>query len=454
MCAGSCRTARPAGTGFILCSRWSSALMRVIEASLRRGSGGAVVRQEVITPFLLVIIGTTVLQRFAVPVAGSLFGWGFLFCLGLTLALMVRGVLALSPMRAALYAGFVCCLLITFLARDGGFSFASLAMLLLLYAPFVAVAGLRGPDYAAILGGFSGVMAFCAWCGLAQFAAQFVVGPAWAFPFDQALPSSLFIPGFNLRIPIADGLPYLKSTGLWFLEPSHFSQFLALAVLVEVGYFQRPARLALLGAAYVTCFSGTGLLLLGITAPLFLARAGQVRLFILACALATVLVLLKDVPPVSYFAGRVTEFSSIHSSGTMRLFGPYWLAGDVLLHDPQALMFGFGPGQVEEVVSRVDYYVQDSSWLKLVIEYGLIGAVGFFILHIYVLFVGSPDRLLSLACLFQFLLLGGFLNSFYIQFLHLALVGWPRVVGNADATRVAAMSPAAYPPIRALPVLR
>ena len=62
----------------------------------------------------------------------------------------------------------------------------------------------------------------------------------------------------------------------------------------------------------------------------------------------------------------------------------------------------------------------DTSWLKLLVEYGVIGVASFF--HsIFSRCWHSPDRLLSFACLAQFLLLGGFLNSFYVQFLYLAL---------------------------------
>jgi NADH:ubiquinone oxidoreductase subunit H len=46
-----------------------------------------------------------------------------------------------------------------------------------------------------------------------------------------------------------------------------------------------------------------------------------------------------------------------------------------------------------------------------------------------VLFARSTNRILSFACLIQFLFLGGFLNSFYVQFLYLCLVVWP-VVGE------------------------
>ena len=61
----------------------------------------------------------------------------------------------------------------------------------------------------------------------------------------------------------------------------------------------------------------------------------------------------------------------------------------------------------------------DTSWFKLLVEFGVIGVASFFPFYLYALLAHSPDRLLSFACLAQFLLLGGFLNSFYAQFLYL-----------------------------------
>ena len=95
-------------------------------------------------------------------------------------------------------------------------------------------------------------------------------------------------------------------------------------------------------------------------------------------------------------------------------------------------MFGFGPGRIEELVVNLNYAIQDSSWLKLLAEYGLFGAVPFMIFYTYCLFRKSPDTLLSFLCLVQFLLLGGYLNAFYIQFFHLALVAWPKIVNIQD----------------------
>ena len=81
-----------------------------------------------------------------------------------------------------------------------------------------------------------------------------------------------------------------------------------------------------------------------------------------------------------------------------------------------------------DIKGFVDYEVLDTSWLKLLVEYRCNRSRQFpSILSLRGAGAYSPDRLLSFACLAQFLLLRGFLNSFYVQFLYVALVGWPRI---------------------------
>jgi hypothetical protein len=41
------------------------------------------------------------------------------------------------------------------------------------------------------------------------------------------------------------------------------------------------------------------------------------------------------------------------------------------------LLTGVGPGGMADAVWHFDYAVQDSSWLKLLVEYGLVGGLPF-----------------------------------------------------------------------------
>jgi hypothetical protein len=351
-------------------------------------------------------------------------------CLALTAWALASSLLSLDPTRVVLYALAMAGLLVTLLFRSDDFSLYSFAMLASLYLPFVGCMKVTNEQYYSVLDLFQHIAMFIALCGVVQFSLQFIVNTEWMFPFDHLLPNSFFIPSFNLRIPVGDGYEQLKSTGVWFLEPSHFSQTLAFALIIELANFQRKFRLAALAVAYLVSFSGTGFLLLLALALPTLVRAR--RYFAAAATTGMVLLApaLQDFPPFSFFFARADEFTNPLASGSMRFLAPYWWLGDQFFPYPDRVLMGFGPGNVEAALATTDYAVQDSSWLKLLAEYGLIGTIPFLVFYTYVIFRHSPDRLLSAACALQFGFLGGYLNSFYIQFFHLALVGWPRL---ADA---------------------
>lgn len=381
-------------------------------------------------PGFLVILGCiTIGQRFAVPFDESQFGVGFLVCLLIVMGLALSGRLTVDPLRILLYAiGMAGCLMTLFFKRDT-FSFISLIMLMVVYFSYVFSFKMTYEQYRGLLSGFQDIMLFCVWCGVAQFLIQFPLSSDFMFPFDMILPEPLFIPEFNLRIPITDGLPYEKSTGLWFLEPSHFSQFLAFAVIIELRHFNRPKRLLLYLGSMGLCFSGTGLILLTLVGAILAVVQQRFGLIVLAVLGFLCILVFKDVFPFSVFYNRLSDFTNPLASGSGRFLAPYWVIADLIdegrIH---VLLWGLGPGQLSLIVQFTDYFVQDSSWFKLIVEYGYV-AVAFFALFFLVsLFRKSPDKVLSAACLIQFLFLGGYLLSFYVHFLYLALVVWPELI--------------------------
>lgn len=383
---------------------------------------------------LIVLLSVTVLQRMAIPGSGGELGLGFVVAWGAFLYGVFRGVFVLSPQRLVLYCVAASALFLTLFAQNKEFSLLSLPMLLILYAPYVATAPMTKDDYVKLARTFQKVTMFCAACALVQFSVQFPLGPNAMFPLDLVLPEPFFIQGFNLRIPVTDEGSILKSTGFWFLEPSHLSQIMAFAIVIEYIYFCRPTAFALFGAAYLTSFSGTGfLLLVGVSLALAVQRRQLLPLILVGLGVAAVLVLLQDVFPFSVLADRIAEFTNPLSSGSMRFLGPFWFVSDVILSDPRALWFGFGPGSILDLSPMLDYKVQDSSWLKLVAEYGLFGTIPFLTFYLYCLFHRSPNLIVSFACLIQFMFLGGYLNAFYVQFLHMVLAGWPKIT-SAMAT--------------------
>jgi hypothetical protein len=386
-------------------------------------------RLEPIFWFVVILGCITIGQRFALPFDESQFGVGFLVCLLVTLSMGLTGRLTIDPFRLILYAiGMGGCMVTLFFKRDA-FSFISFLMLLVVYFSYIFSFRLYFDQYLRLLGSFQDIMLFCVWCGLAQFLIQFPLSPDFMFPFDMILPVELFIPEFNLRIPITESLPYEKSTGLWFLEPSHFSQFLAFAVIIELRYFNRPKRLLLYLGSMGLCFSGTGLILLVLVGTLLVFVQGRIGVVVLAIFGFLVMLLFRDFFPFSVFFDRLSDFSNPLASGSGRFIAPYWVIADLIeTGRTHILVWGLGPGELSQIVLYTDFFVQDSSWFKLLIEYGYFGAASLGIFFILSLFRNSPDKILAFACFVQYMLLGGYLLSFYVHFLYLVLVVWPELI--------------------------
>lgn len=379
-----------------------------------------------VLPLVVVLVAAVFLQRFAVPAAASQLGVGLVIGLMVAGVGLCRGWLAVEPARLVLFCVMLAAILSTLALGRQGFSALSLAMFCFLYLPFVLVLPLGPGDYHRLLARFQDLALIVAGCAALQFAAQFVLGATWMFPFDQLLPTPFFIPDFNRVIDLGGGV--VKSTGLWLLEPSLLSQLMAVAIIVECAWFRRPLVLAGLALGLALAFSGTGLLLLAVFLPILLVASGQGGKLVAGLGLLAFAVwLAADTFPVDYFIGRLGEFGNPQASASMRFFGPFWAMADVFAGRPELLLTGVGPGGMADAVWHFDYAVQDSSWLKLIVEYGLIGGVPFAIFYGYCLFAGCPDRRLAFALLFQVLFLGGFLLGYHVQFVILALVVWPRL---------------------------
>lgn len=397
------------------------------------GGNDAGLGAETLFWFAVILGCVTVGQRFAVPFDESQFGVGFLICLLVVVFLAMSGRLTIDPSRIILYViGMSGCLVTLFFKRDA-FSLISMMMLFVVYFSYIFSYKIHYEQYYRILINYQNIMLFCVWCGIAQFSIQFVLSSDFMFPFDMILPESLFIPEFNLRIPITEDLPYEKSTGLWFLEPSHFSQFLAFAVIIELRHFNRPKRLLLYLGSMVLCFSGTGFILLAIVGTILIISQGRIGLILLGIMGFASIFLFRDFFPFSIFYERLSDFTNPLASGSGRFIAPYWVIADLIQEGrSHILSWGLGPGELKQIIENTDYFVQDSSWFKLLIEYGYVGLAIFMLFFIPSLFVKSPDKILSAACLVQFMLLGGYLLSFYVHFLYLVLVVWPEVSDDEE----------------------
>ena len=264
--------------------------------------------------------------------------------------------------------------------------------------------------------------AACAAVGLVQFAAQFALGSHAAFFLDTSLPDGVILKGYNNMIPLYYSSTTLKSNGFFFLEPSFFCQFLAVALVAELLIASRMLRLVLLGAGLVSSYSGTGLTMLALFLPVYFVRQGSIQLVAAAAFAGVVLVFFGEALHIDAVTARITEFSDDRSSGSARFLSMFTVLQDLLLAPDFTLFTGLGPGTVQQSFERLPYLAFDPTWGKLLYEYGLIGTfayLGFF----YASFCnGAPGLRFALG--YTYFLLGGYLLNPSVLMQMASLVVW------------------------------
>ena len=320
-----------------------------------------------------------VLQRFALPLAGLKVSLATPLVLSLAAWAVASGTLVIERRRMALYCGLCAVAL---------FSVATQINLPLAMAPrmsltslyyWLAITGfavLRFRHSVSETGFFRIVLlalAALAVVGLAQFVLQFV-GISF-FAFTGVVPEDFLIEEqYNVTIPIDRGLN--KSNGFFLVEPSVFSQFMALAVVIEALYLRRTAYLVLFFVALLSSMSGTGWLVLGsyiVVLAISAGRRGLLGAILLAAGCALAFTALSVVLPdfADMMSGRVYEFTLPGTSGHERFVTPFMALQDLLNAAPWVSVTGVGPGASEQLIIPYIYHLNTP--IKVLMEYGVFG---------------------------------------------------------------------------------
>jgi hypothetical protein len=391
--------------------------------------------------FLLLILSATVLQRFGLNLGSYSLNAALVAVFVLLVIAGLCGVLAISTERLILYGLGLIVALVSAMLNERATSMSSLALLAVMYLPFVFVltprAGLT-PERAT--GMFLDVAALCAVAGVVQFYAQYLIKARWLFDFTEQVPGLLQGPsGYNTVISVGS---LYKSNGFFFREPSGFSFVMALGLMLECLGPRRLWRLGFLGLGLLLSYSGTGLLALLIGLVIPMNRRTLLRLLLVGAVAAGLYALLAGPLNLSYTLSRLDEFGSEDSSAYIRYIAPGRLLAEAAASSPGRLWFGHGPGTIFR--QDVGYEFHDPTWAKLIFEYGVTGFVAFVALYLVSLRSSPQDRpppLRARAMLFGgWLLMGGHLLSPEQNSLTLA------VVGLLPAT-VPALAPRAHPRI-------
>lgn len=383
------------------------------------GAGGWFVSLLLYLPLL----ATTLLAKLSLPplAAQSLtIAYVFIF---LPIALgLAAGCLRLDIKRLSFFLLFIGAIGALQVLRGEPFSLTSLLLLGALHLGYVFYLARGSDSTAQALDFFLGLATVLALLGIAQYGLQFVVGAHYAFPIENLVPKEFVVQGFNMQAPIAYGSGIFRTNGIFFAEPSFFSQFMAIAIVVELLGRNRPLQIALFASALLLTYSGTGLVILAVCGPLLLMTRRRGRLIwlvlwglLLAAALGSTLELDKLI-------ARIGEFSSMRSSAYARFLNGFQVFDLYLWPHPLKALFGYGAGQFPLYAGSMPFPVAEMTLFKMVFEYGLIGAALYFAFIVYCLFRSKAPAIACLAVALSLLLNGPFVPFFHG--LALSLLVW------------------------------
>ncbi len=276
---------------------------------------------------------------------------------------------------------------------------------------------------------FQNVVNMAALYGIIQIVLQLIgfSGDLWI--------SGHMVLGYNWT---ANGTGIIGSTGLhrahaFFIEPSTYSQFLAVNILIYLANNPRKKiKLIVLNAlAILASMSGTGILLVATGIIYFLVVSRDRKLlkhgiYGVAIMISTVVilyVLANDVFMSLYFriyeliggsnvSAQMTQNGWTTSSGFVRFIGVWRVLGDSLKAN---FWLGCGIGAGDEFIQFLNYgvrYTLDNGFVRVAVELGIIGALA----YIGLLIGGMREkRYRNSTLVFVILILMNFLNNTFSQ---------------------------------------
>lgn len=398
-------------------------------------------RRRTMVALKIIVVSVVVLQRFSVP------GISTALCAPIVLAvvayLLLHELLVADSTGSGGYllAMSLCSLaaVASALFLGAAPSLTSLALLIMLYLPFCfrLRAEFHGLRF-RLMEFFNRLMLLLAVVALAQWGAQ-IAGWQYRDPL-ATLPSSLLLQTYNTFYPIAYGSSIIKTNAVVFLEPSFCSQYLALAIIVQLLLGRNRWRLVLYAAALLTTVSGTGVLLLGLGLCMLAIRRGGRWTVQALLVVGVVGALLSLTPLGKIVSSRSTEASTTNSSGNVRFVAPYVQVFDGFARDVPTMLVGRGPGAVTRSTGslffnpegvEVNYPVLP----KLAAEYGLVATLAFAWFITVAILRGARSPTLAAVLLLLYFILSGSLLQPATVYTVLVLAALFRTPSPAGAMR-------------------
>ncbi|MBL8267464.1 hypothetical protein [Steroidobacter sp.] len=360
------------------------------------------------------ILCASLLSKFGIPGYASL-GIGIALPL-LMLALgfgMLNDSVRIDPKRLSFYCITLAVLILPQLLQAGTFSMNSLYMLALLHIPYVLVL-VRGAELAPkVLTFFLYIARMLAVLAVAQYFLQGFIDNALLYPIDNLIPQEFVVQGFNAQGTINYGSTQIRATGVFMLEPSFLTQFLAVAIVAESVTSRRLWPLGLYTVGILMAHAGTGILILALCMPFVVFIHRRWDLLALGILGIVVIFVFGEALNLNFLTNRAGEFDDPNSSGFARFVGGFYMFEQMLWPNLERALFGYGAGAFMDYVHLFDIEVADMPMTKMIFEFGLVGAFTYFVFIASCLFASPLPRMLSVAIGLTFLL-----NGMYVPFSH------------------------------------
>lgn len=357
--------------------------------------------------FAVIAISATFLQCFGIPL-GSTDTIGALILAVVPLAFLsmcfyVRPII--DPVRLGLFVLLVAAAMIGTAATANRYSSGSLALFIVLYIPFIVAFPVSESTWRRCLNFFVTIMIVIAGVEFLQHAIQLTAGRASLPNLYKIVPQGWMIPDYNYMQPIVWQSPYIKPQAFVFLEASMLSQYLALALCIEVALFQRVWRIVVLVAAVFGTFAGTGLLLLVFALPVLLGRMSMRNMILIALAILVVAAVAANAGWLDTVSHRFNEFGKSGRSANHRFVEPLDRIV-ALFGSPASFYSGIGAGQIEKTDNHQFWPIA-----KAMVEYGLLTGILFYAFLIRAMFARPPMRALAFTLLLWFSFEGSLLTA-------------------------------------------
>lgn len=394
---------------------------------------GAVSAAEAVDRFVVWLVTIDLvllmlLQKFALPLSGdSQVSMLLITHYGVLGIFLLARRAAVDATRLVLFAVFAVLAFVGQFSTDRAFSPTSLLLAVAIYAALVLVMPINAETHRRILANFQLVVAVVCLLVFLDHAIQLT---GHDMPnIEKVMPDKMIYQEFVYIQPLYYGSPFSKPNAIFLLEASTTSQLIAIALVLELAFFQRLRFLLLFGCALIATFAGTGLLLVLLGVPFLLRRLSPA---LIATGVAAAVVALGLAAASGWFevvAKRFDEHEHTGSSAYARFIAPVETVSELMDDEPGKILFGIGAGNIERRPGIV--------WMpfaKVIDEYGVIiflAWLGFF--SFVVVGSGVPFLVAWLALVQYHLLNGSFLVPLNVYLCCVLCAGYRIVADTARA---------------------